>query len=165
MRTKAVAMASGEVVPSIQRTELDGKPAWLLAMRNTAALMCLDSDDALLLPYWGSNGGTTRAADYVVHPQGNRPSYRAFLDGHPAAYPIYGEPLFKEVCLVVSRPDGARETRVCFVQDRVTTVDDGRSVLDLVFEDQLIGLRLIHRFEPYPEHDVVARSVTVENTG
>src|SRR5579864_5995058 len=143
---------------------IGGRPAWLLRLRTTDVLLCLGANDALLLPYWGASGQSARAADYLLHPQGNRPSHRAFLDGQPVAYPVYGDALFKEVCLVVTRPDGSRETRLSFVEDRAKTVD-GHPVLDLVFVDDLAGLRVTHRFEVFTEHDIVARSTTIENRG
>jgi alpha-galactosidase len=133
-------------------------------MRSTVVLLCLGADDVLLLPYWGRTGQTGRPSDYVPQPQGNRPSQRAFLDGLPVAYPVYGDPLFKEVCLVVARADGAREIRPTFVQDQVLEAG-GNPTLELVFEDLLVGLRLIHRFQVFSDCDVVARSVRLDNVG
>jgi alpha-galactosidase len=150
-------------MPSVQRAEIDGRSAWLLSMRSTVVVLCLGSEDVLLLPYWGA-GQSGRPADYLPYPQGNRPSQRAFLDGQPVAYPVYGDPLFKEVCLVVARANGSRETRLSFVEDQVREID-GYPALDLVFEDALIGLRLTHRFHVFADCDVVSRSVGVENRG
>jgi alpha-galactosidase len=147
-----------------RRESIDGRPAWLLRMRSTDVLLCLGANDALLLPYWGPSGQTDRASDYLLHPQGNRPSHRAFLDGQPVAYPVYGDALFKEVCLVVARPDGSRDTRLSFVDDRIDTVD-GHPALDLTFEDELVGVRVTHRFHIFAEHDVVVRTATIENHG
>jgi alpha-galactosidase len=146
------------------RDEIDGRPAWLLRLRTTVVLLCLGANDALLLPYWGPAAQTGRATDYLLHPQGNRPSQRAFLDGQPVAYPVYGDALFKEVCLVVARSDGSREVRLNFIEDRMSTVS-GQPALDLVFEDASIGLRVTHRFHIYAEYDIVSRSVTIENRG
>src|ERR1051326_3185811 len=149
---------------SVIHTEFDGRPAWLLRLRTTDVLLCLGANDALLLPYWGSRGQTDRPADYRLHPQGNRPSQRAFLDGQPVAYPVFGDALFKEVCLVVARDDGGRDTRLAFVEDRLEMVD-GHAALDLVFDDDMVGVRVTHRFHVYAEHDIVVRSVTIENRG
>jgi alpha-galactosidase len=148
----------------VRRGEIDGRPAWLLSMRNTAVLVCLGADDTLLLPYWGPHGQSARPGDYLLHLQGNRPSQRAFLDGQPVAYPVYGDPLFKEVCLVVARGDGSRETRLSFVEDRVSDID-GYPALDVVFQDQPTGLEVTQRFRVFSEHDLIARSVTVTNAG
>src|SRR6266581_3618734 len=148
----------------LQRGEIEGRPAWLLSTRNTAVLLCLSADDALLLPYWGPHGQAAHWGDYMLHPQGNRPSLRAFLDGQPVAYPVYGDPLFKEVCLVVARANGSRDTRLSFVEDRAFEID-GHPALDLMFQDQPVGLRVTQRFQVFPEHDVVARSVMVTNGG
>jgi alpha-galactosidase len=149
---------------TVQRSEIDGRPAWLLSMHRTVVLLSLSSDDVLLLPYWGRDGQTARSADYLPSPQGSRPSQRAFLDGQPVAYPVYGDPLFKEVCLVVARADGSRDTHLSFVQDVVREID-GQAALELVFEDGLVGLRVTHRFHIFAECDVIARSVHVENRG
>lgn len=146
------------------RDMINGRPAWLLRLRTTDVLLRLGANDALLLPYWGPSGRTDRAADYPLRDHGNRPSQRAFLDGLPVAYPVYGDALFKEVCLVVARPDGSREIRLAFVEDRVITLDD-RPALELVFADELVGLRLTHRFHIFADHDVLVRSVRIENTG
>ena len=136
----------------------------MLSTRTTAFLLRLGADDALLLPYWGPRGKAAQASDYVLHPQGNRPSQRAFLDGHPTAYPVYGDPLFKEVCLVVARADGGRETRLSFVEDRAFEID-GFPALEIVFHDQVTGLSVTQRFQVFPEHDLVARSVILKNEG
>ena len=123
-------------------------------------LLQLAADDVLLLPYWGARGASAVAGDYVPHRHANRASQRAFLDGQPLAYPIYGDPLFKEVCLVAARADGFRETRSVFVEDHAT-----ESSLDLTFRDELTGLRLIHHFQVFPEEDIVLRWVTLSNDG
>jgi alpha-galactosidase len=152
-----------EIRPPL-RDEIDGRPAWLLSLRQTTVLLSLGANDALLLSHWGASGQGAHASDYVLHQHGNRPSQRAFLDGQPVAYPVYGDALFKEVCLVAARPDGSRDIRLCFVEDRVSDLD-GQPVLDLVFADEQGGLRLTHHFRMFAEHDLVSRSVTVENTG
>jgi len=149
---------------AVQRTAFNDRPAWLLRTRTTAILLCLDAEGTLLLPSWGANGRTENPADYLPYSQANRPSQRAFLDGAPVAYPVYGDPLFKEVCLVVARPDGARETRLSFVEDHVLEID-GHPALELLFRDHLTELSVTHRFQAFPELDLVARSVRVANDG
>src|SRR5689334_13681330 len=99
-----IARAADEKSPGCQ--VINGRPAWLLRLRTTEVLLWLGANDALLLPYWGPTGQSGQATDYLLHPQGNRPSQRQFLDGQPLAFPVYGDPLFKEVCLLVARPDG-----------------------------------------------------------
>jgi alpha-galactosidase len=153
-----------DVSQSVQRDKLDGRPAWLLTLRAGAVLLCLGPSDALLIPYWGPSRPGTRAAGYLLHPPGNTSSERDFLDGLPAAYPVYGDALFKEVCLVASRADGRRDARFHFVEDVVVEVD-GYPTLDLVFEDAAIGLRLTHQLQVFADLDLVARSVTIENRG
>ena len=185
MQTEAIR--KGEAV---QRARLEGRPAWLLNTRNTAVCLCLGPDGALLLPYWGANGQTDQPGDYLVRapsegtpsasdeprdgdlPQGEygatgvatRPAERTFIDGLPQAYPVHGDPAFTEPCLVVAREDGSRGVRLTYVEDRVSA-EDGQSVLELVFRDELIGLVVEQRFAVFWELDVVARSVTVRNAG
>src|SRR5438132_12394104 len=106
------------MMPTVQRADIDGRAAWLLSMRSTVVLLSLGSDETLLLPYWGAQGQTARPTDYLPQQSDNRPSQRAFLDGKPVAYPVYGDPLYKEVCLVAARADGSRETHLSFVDDR-----------------------------------------------
>jgi len=134
-------------------------------MRNTAALLSLGANDAPLLLHWGANGHTQQAADYLSHGAGNRSSERQFLDGLPLAYPVFGEASFKEPCLVVSRKDGSRATRLEFVEDRIVDGGAGERILELVFRDDLVGLVLEHRFSVFPDLDLVARSVTIRNAG
>jgi len=150
--------------PSVQRTSLDGRPAWLLGTRTTAVVLSLGPNDALMLPYWGPHGHTPHAADYLPYRSGNRPTERLFLDGLPLAYPVFGEASFKEPCLVVSRADGSRVTRLEFVDDRIRE-GDGCTILELVFRDGLIGLVVEQRFAVFAELDVIARSVAIRNAG
>src|SRR5258707_14545951 len=131
---------------AVVRAEIGGRPAWLLQTRGTAVVLRLGADDALLLPYWGPRGATDDPGDYLLHRQGNRPSHRAFFDGLPVAYPVYGDALFKEVCLVAARENGARETRLSFVEDRIIG-----ELLQLVFRDALTGLELVSVFRVYTD--------------
>ena len=85
-------------------------PAWVLRTRRTAAVLQLADDDTLLLPYWGPNGTTDDASEYLPVLPWNRNSQREFVDGLPLAYPVFGEASFKEPCLVVAREDGSRGT-------------------------------------------------------
>src|SRR5438105_9110282 len=163
MQTEAVRGVEAAPHP-VRRARLADRPAWLLTTRTTAVCLCLGPEDTLLLPYWGANGQTDDPAHYLPLPTDNRTSERAFVDGLPLAYPTHGEASFVEPCLVVARDDGSRGVRLTFVEDRVTH-EDGRSVLGLVFRDDLIGLVVEQRFEVFWEVDVVARSVSVRNTG
>src|SRR5579884_3152915 len=141
---------------AVERTHLAGRPGWVLRTRAAAWVLQLGAEDVLLLPYWGARGGE-------LSPRPAPPSTRAFLDGQPTAYPVYGDPLFKEVCLVATRPDGSRETRLHFVQDHVFEAD-GTPALDLVFADERSGLRLTHHFQVVSALDLVARSASITNT-
>jgi alpha-galactosidase len=149
---------------TLQRGEINDRPAWLVTTRRTAMLLCLGPDDALLLPHWGLRGDSASPAEYLFGKQGNRPSNRAFLDGLPLAYAVYGDPLFKEVCLVAARSDGARESRLCFAEER-TSESQGHPTLDLVFNDEFTGLSLTHHFRAFSDHDVIARWVSIANRG
>jgi alpha-galactosidase len=148
----------------VQRAPLDGRPGWVISTRTTTVVLSLGANDALLLSYWGANGHTQHAADYLPYRSDNRSSERLFLDGLPVAYPVHGEASFKEPCLVVSREDGSRVTRLEFVEDRIR--DEGGTVsLEAVFRDALTGLVLEQRFSVFADLDLVARSVTIRNSG
>ncbi|HEY0581893.1 MAG TPA: glycoside hydrolase family 36 N-terminal domain-containing protein, partial [Chloroflexota bacterium] len=145
---------------AVSRSQLDGRRAWILATAHTSMVLCLGDDDTLYLPHWGAAGGTEIAADYLPHIPLNRPSEATFLDGQPLAYPIYGSPTFKEPCLVVATENGARGSRLAFVEDHLA---DER--LELTFRDALLDLRLILHFDVHPPLDVIARSAELINDG
>lgn len=143
----------------IVRSDLSsGRPAWLIETSSTTMLLCLGADDTLYLPYWGLTGTASTAADYLPEVPGNRPSEATFLDGQPLAYPAYGSPTFKELCLVVSTAAGARGTRFQFQHDRLT---DNR--LELDFHDPLLQLTLTLHVEVIGA--LIARTATLRNEG
>jgi alpha-galactosidase len=157
MQTEAVRKSE-----PVQRALLEGRPAWLLNTRNTSVCLCLGPDGTLLLPFWGASGHTENPSDYLPPRLGDKPSERTFIDGLPQAYPVHGDAAFVEPCLVVAREDGARGVRLAFVEDRVLD-EDQKSVLELVFRDELTGLVVEQRFAVFWELDVVARSVRLRN--
>src|SRR5438045_1354388 len=134
-----------DVAGKVVRSELDGRPAWVVQTRTTAIVLGLGPDDTLLLPHWGARGESASAADYLPYLPGNRRCERDFVDGLPRAYPVYGEASFKEPSLVVSRDDGARGVRLAFVADRIARVEQHTN-LELEFRDDLIGLVVTLRF-------------------
>ncbi len=144
---------------AVTRSDLSGRPAWVLQTQASSMVLCLGPQDTLYLPHWGAGGGAS-AARYMPSVPPNRPSEAGFFDGQPLAYPAYGMPTFKETCLVVATETGARGARLEFDSDRLE--DDS---LELVFRDPLLQLELTLRFRLYAELDVVARSVTVRNHG
>jgi len=156
-------MQEGAVHPPIVRTTLAGRPAWILLTTQTAMVLSVGPDGALLLDHWGAAGGP-QAEAYLPHALGNRPSEARFLDSVPLAYSVYGDPCFKEPCLCAVYADGVRIVRLMFQEDRVIE-QDGRPVLELAFTDPVYRLRVTHRFVVYPDLDVIARSVVVENDG
>lgn len=159
------AMRTAEAVQvGVHRGRLGDRPAWLLLTRNTAVALYVADDHTLLMPYWGGRGESEDPADYPTVPAWNRRSEVEFVDGFPLAYPVHGEASFKEPCLVVVRGDGSRVARLEFVEDRVREVS-GRPVLDLVFQDPVLGLRVVHHFAAFVEQDLIARSVSLENRG
>src|SRR5437764_7505335 len=135
---------------AIQRAQVDGSRAWMLATRRTAVLLRLGADDALSLPYWGANGGAGLLDETLAGLPGSRDAEAGYLDGQPLAYPVYGSPTFKEPCLVISRADGVRGPRLRFLEDHLT-----HDRLELVFRDDLLGLLVSQLFQPFPDHDLV----------
>jgi alpha-galactosidase len=150
--------------PAIARTARNGRPAWVLQTERTAMLLSLGPGDALLLDHWGSTGLSAVAEEYLPHTPPNRPSHRSFLDGVPLAYPLYGDPSFKEPCLCVVYEDGTRIVRLELQEDRVAEAD-GLPTLELSFADPVYHLRVVLRFVVHVEHDLIARSARLENGG
>ncbi|HZU76426.1 MAG TPA: alpha-galactosidase, partial [Dehalococcoidia bacterium] len=122
-----------------------------------------DGDGFLYLIHWGADGGAVDAGAYLPQlPLGA--GQAGSLGGRPLAYPVYGDPVYKEPCLVVARGEGARDVRLTFVADRIEEVG-GRPQLELEFFDPLARLRLFHCFRVFAEHDLIARSVAALNDG
>ena len=92
-------------------------------------LLSLGPSGALLMDHWGAGGFSdgqgvslpVRGDDFLPRPPRNRPSHATFLDGVPQAYPISGDPSFKEPCLGVVYADGARIARLELRKDRITS--------------------------------------------
>src|SRR5436305_14301819 len=120
---------------AIQRAQVDGSRAWMLATRRTAVLLRLGADDALSLPYWGANGGAGLLDETLAGLPRSRDAEAGYLDGQPLAYPVYGSPTFKEPCLVISRAPGVRGPRLRFPEDRPTPAPP-----DLGFRRARLGL-------------------------
>jgi len=127
-------------------------------------VLSLGPGGALLLDHWGPDGASDRGDDYLPRPPRNRPSHRSFLDGVPQAFTIHGEPSFKEPCLGVVFEDGTRIARLELRDDNVGETD-GRPTVTLTFEDPVYHLIMALRFELFAEHDIVRRSVRLENAG
>src|SRR4051794_710492 len=147
--------------PAVTRTTSEGRPAWLLRTRHAAMLLSLHPSGALLMDHWGGGGdldAAARGADYLPRPPRNRPSHGAFLDGVPLAFPVQGDPAFKEPCLAVVYADGTRLVRLALRDDQI----DGPA-LTLTFEDPVYHLVVVHTFEVFAEHDVVRRTTRLEN--
>jgi alpha-galactosidase len=153
-----------ESTPAILRTERDGRPAWLLQTDAAAMLLSLSSGGFLLLDHWGANGRAAKAVEYLPKTPTNRPAHRHFLDGVPLAYPVYGDPSFKEPCLCVVYDDGTRIARLEFQDDRIDS-SNGRPTLELSFQDPVYDLVVVQRFVVFAEHDLLVRSARLENLG
>src|SRR3712207_1025202 len=129
---------------AIIKTTCEGRPAWLLRTRRGAMLVSVGARGALLLDHWGAVSLSEQGDDFHPRPPRNRPSHRAFLDGVPLAYPVYGDPAFKEPCLAVVYADGTRVVQLAFRDDDIAEVR-GRPALTLSFVDTAYGLVVAHR--------------------
>ncbi len=127
-------------------------------------LLSLTPGGALVLDHWGADGGSARGEDYLPRRPSNWPWDRAFLDGVPLAYPVYGDPTFKEPCLCLVYEDGTRVARLAFREDRIVKLK-GRPTLELLFVDSVHDLVLAHRFAVYAEHDLIGRAARLQNDG
>src|SRR5439155_21978081 len=123
----------------IARTTCAGRGAWVLRTERAAMVLSLGPGGALLLDHWGPDGASDRGDDYLPRPPRNRPSHRSFLDGVPQAFPVYGDPSFKEPCLCVVYEDGTRIARLELRDDDISEAD-GHPTLTLTFEDPVYHL-------------------------
>jgi alpha-galactosidase len=144
-------------------------------------LLSFHPSGALLLDHWGAGTVAERGDDYLPRPPRNRPSHAAFLDGVPQAFPVYGDPSFKEPCLSAVYADGTRIVRLTVRNDQIegkaetsglrVSREAGEGAggwgpqLTLTFEDPVYHLVVSHRFEVFPDHDVIRRTTLLENAG
>jgi alpha-galactosidase len=135
----------------------------VLLTRHTALALALDEHGFLHVVHWGASGRSTRLDDYLPPAARSGQIAAGMLDGRPLAFPVYGDPTYKEPCLALSR-DGHRESRFEFAEDQVLETERG-PLLELSFRDRLLQSRLILRFRLYAEHDVIGRSASVVNDG
>jgi alpha-galactosidase len=153
---------NSQLATPVVRTSSEGRTAWLLRTRSAALLLSLSPSGALLIDHWGARGESDQGDDYLPRPPRNRPSHRAFLDGVPLAFPVHGDPSFKEPCLAVVFADGTRTVRLALRGDQI---DERDRRLTLTFEDPVQRLLVVLGFEVFPEHDLIRRSVRLENAG
>jgi alpha-galactosidase len=160
----------------IARTTAAGRRAWLLRTRLAAMLLSLgegqtgSGGDTLLLDHWGADGASDQGDDYLPSLPRNRSTHRQFLDGVPQVFPVYGDPSFKEPCLAVVFEDGMRIVRLALTADEIAepaepAEPDRRPTLTLTFEDPVYRLRVTLGFELFEQHDVIRRTVRLENAG
>jgi alpha-galactosidase len=149
---------------AIRGDRLGDRRTWLLETAHTAWVISVDAHDVLRLEHWGAASPGAAAAAYLPATRRSRPSEREFLDGEPLAYPVYGDPTFKEPCLCVVYADGVRIARLRFIEARQGGTDP-RPTLELTFGDATYGLHVTHHFEVFPQHDIVQRSVRLKNGG
>src|SRR5262249_53982744 len=90
---------------AIVRATVGGVRCWLLRTRNTATLLYLDARDVLCVAHWGAGGPSLQPSDFAL-PLSLGDATSRFLDGLPLAFAVYGEPAFKEPCLVVAHCEG-----------------------------------------------------------
>ncbi len=146
---------------TITSVEVDGRPVWALETERMGMGLAIGPHGRLQINHWGER--LTRVEDY-------RALSRAFavatfgpeLDHTPLAYPVFGDPTFKEPALQVTYHDGVRAADFGFVEAVEGGMEEAPA-LELVFEDAVYGLRLIHRFEVHAPFDLIGRSVRLEN--
>ncbi len=148
----------------IQASRVGDRRTWLLETVHTALVISVDASDVLRQEHWGARSPGSGATAYLIARRHSRPSQREFLDGDALAYPVYGDPTFKEPCLCVVYADGVRLARLHFVEAREGGTDL-QPTLEVSFEDAAYGLRVTHEFEVVATHDVVRRSVRLTNLG
>ncbi|MBV9355086.1 MAG: alpha-galactosidase, partial [Chloroflexi bacterium] len=148
----------------IRASRVGDRRTWVLETVNTALVISVDASDVLRQEHWGGRSPGADAGAYLGARWSPRPSQREFLDGELLAYPVYGDPAFKEPCLCVLYADGVRIARLHFVEAREGGAEL-QPTLELTFEDAAYGLRVTHQFEAVWGHDVVRRGVRLTNVG
>lgn len=148
----------------VRRSQTGGQAAWVIRLRTTAVVFHLDGRGLLHLAYWGADGGSWDADDYLTDTAPDRETAPHLLEGCPLAFPAYGDPTYREPCLVAVQPNGERELALSFAADRLDE-RDGLPVLELEFYDERAGLRLTHALQIVAELDLVAWTVQLVNEG
>ncbi len=151
-----------EPAPVVRRSRAGGLGAWVIRLASTAIVLHLDGRGLLHLGYWGADGGSWEADDYHVDAPPDRETAPHFLESLPLAFPAYGDPSYREPCLVVAQPDGERELALTFAADWFGE-RDGRPLLELEFRDARAGVRLTHELRLFRELDLVGWYVHVAN--
>ncbi|MFN8472312.1 MAG: alpha-galactosidase [Anaerolineae bacterium] len=144
---------------TITSVEVDGRPMWVLETEQTGMGLSIGPHERLQLDHWGER--LVRAEDYrALSHTFAAASFGPELDHTPLAYPVFGDPTFKEPALAVTYHDGVRAADLRFV---TANIADDAPTLELVFEDAVYGLRVIHCFEVHAPFDLISRSVRLEN--
>ena len=134
---------------------------WVLETERTGMALSIGPHGRLQLDHWGERLASPEDYQALSHAF-SIATFGPMLDQVPLAYPVYGDPTFKEPALQVTYHDGVRAANLRFLEAKVSDGDDG-GTLDLVFEDPVYTLRLIHRFEVYAPFDLMGRTVRLEN--
>ena len=148
-------------MPLLTQTTQEGNPLWILEGRNTALALAIAEHGRLVIEYWGTR--LASPADYASSASGHpHVSFDALLDTIPLAFPVSGDPLYKEPCMQVIYHDGVRAVYLKYIS---ADVDEANEILSIHLEDPVYNLNVTLIFANRPEDDLVIRQVRISNAG
>lgn len=144
-------------------TSKTGNPLWILQTRRTAYVFGIDTAGYLQHVYWGSKLVTEADYEYPEAHHERRPMERSPAISREE-FPVWGDYAYGEPCLKAQFADGVRTTLLQYVDSAIES-DDGLERLVIHLKDPYYPLHVRLIYRPIPEHDLIERSVRVENAG
>lgn len=130
---------------------------FILETKNTHYVLGVDACGNNRHVYWG---GRCAIEDYEVLPVEDENSNHTATDEMHQEYTVFGGTMYRPSALKVTFADNCRETELVF--ERYVCQDE---TLALYFKDRFYPLQVVLHYEVYPQHDVIVRWVTLQNTG
>ena len=107
--------------------------------------------------HWGKKCDTD---DYCMQRIGDENSNHSMLDEYKQEYTVFGSTMFRECDLKVEFPDRCREIALKYRGYEL----DG-DLLKIYFADEYYPLEVVLNYQVFDDYDIIARWVTVKNTG
>ncbi|OIJ18097.1 alpha-galactosidase [Anaerobacillus alkalidiazotrophicus] len=157
-----------------------------LTAKNTSYIMKVLGEGYLVHQYWGkkikqyNHANKVRFLDRGFSANPAPATDRTFsLDTLPQEYPGYGNTDFRSPAYQIQLENGSTVTDLRYVSHNIikgkpkleglpatyVVSDDEADTLELILEDQLIGLKVILSYTTFQNYDVITRSVRLENGG
>ncbi|OIJ12061.1 alpha-galactosidase [Anaerobacillus alkalilacustris] len=157
-----------------------------LTAKNTSYIMKVLGEGYLVHQYWGkkikeyNHANKVRFLDRGFSANPAPATDRTFsLDTLPQEYPGYGNTDFRSPAYQIQLKNGSTVTDLRYVSHNIikgkpkleglpatyVASDDEADTLEIVLEDQLIGLKVVLAYTTFHNYDVITRSVRLENGG